>query len=611
MRLFWSGAPMAKTVVEKITSTRPDVSIFKISGTLGYHENQVLAKFFGECRRKEIKKLIMDFSSLTSLGGGCARIIRDTAAGGEILIVVAGASRTVRSFLENRGRTAIVFEQTVEDAIEKIDGFEPGLIQVDGPALPEHEDPGPERTLDPGALGAEQPPTIQPMRRKPGRTGSRSGDHHDRSQGLDNDIEAILADAEKEDPITTQEPSTTEGPPVYDPSVDKLADGKVEDDARGHQAVRAHDVESADLHRKVVLYRALFSLSSDFNRIRDKSRLLDAFLLTTIAQVGVESAAFLEREGDEFVAVCWKGFETADPSGLNIRLEEVDLQEWLGSPRILTLDDAPLDQETKRRLQRWFMPYVAPFIVYGEFHGIVLLGKPIRKELDDASLEFLSMLFNQVAIAYEHTCRFEAESQRTLGLVHSLISMIEENTLSRGTSNILVNYTHALAVELHYPDEHIKDLLYGAVLRDIGMIKVSDLIVRSPRELLKEEWDIIKKHPIEGAEMLIKMRFSKHTVAIVRCHHERFNGEGYPDGLEGEEIPLGARIVAVVESYLAMLQERPTRPSLTREEALTTLRENWNNRYDPSVVAKFAEVIEEEIRTGQPVEYNGVELFKG
>jgi putative two-component system response regulator len=147
------------------------------------------------------------------------------------------------------------------------------------------------------------------------------------------------------------------------------------------------------------------------------------------------------------------------------------------------------------------------------------------------------------------------------------------------------------------------------VLRDIGMIKVSDLIVRSPRELMPEEWDVIKRHPVDGADMMRRMSFSEHAVKIVLCHHERFNGEGYPNGIQGQQIPLGARVVSVVESYAAMLQERATRPALTCEEALNTLRENWGMRYDPDVVRHFIDIVEREIRTGETVANRKLELF--
>jgi HD-GYP domain-containing protein (c-di-GMP phosphodiesterase class II) len=114
---------------------------------------------------------------------------------------------------------------------------------------------------------------------------------------------------------------------------------------------------------------------------------------------------------------------------------------------------------------------------------------------------------------------------------------------------------------------------------------------------------------VEGAEMMRRMHFSEHAVRVVLCHHERFNGEGYPNGIQGQQIPLGARIVSVVESYAAMLQERATRPALTSEEALNTLRENWGMRYDPDVVSHFVDIIEHEIRTGERIADRKLELF--
>jgi HD-GYP domain-containing protein (c-di-GMP phosphodiesterase class II) len=105
------------------------------------------------------------------------------------------------------------------------------------------------------------------------------------------------------------------------------------------------------------------------------------------------------------------------------------------------------------------------------------------------------------------------------------------------------------------------------------------------------------------------MKFSEHAVNVVLHHHERFNGEGYPRGIQGQDIPLGARIVSAVESYAAMLQERPTRPALSREEALSTLKENWGMRYDPEVIRCFGEVVEETIRSGDSVKDKRFALF--
>jgi HD-GYP domain-containing protein (c-di-GMP phosphodiesterase class II) len=560
---------MAKTLVEKVASPKPDVTIFRISGTLGYHENDVIARFFTECEKKNITKLVMDFSSLTSLGGGCAKIIRDFAKAGTITVCIAGASSTVQNFLESKGQTHILYETDVQTGIKAL-GAGTNLSVADAAELAD-ADVDDESIVEMERAGLSE------------------------------------SDVEIDDMKATPPPALSRQPGLTPASTVPDGDSGTAPEAAEH--AKHEEPDAKELRRKLLQYRALFSLNSDFNRIHEKSRLLDAFLLTTIAQVGVESAAFLERNEGHFTAVAWKGFETADPHALTVRAEDVNADEWLRAPRIHTLAEAPVRSGAAKQLEKWGMPYAAPFVVGGQFRAIVLLGKPIRKDLTHESWEFLSMLINQAAIAYENSCRFEEESDRTLGIVHSLILLIEENTMSRGNTEALVNYVHALAVAMHYPEENIRDLIYGTVLRDIGMIKVSDLILRSPRELVKEEWEIIKRHPIEGADLLRKMKFSDHTIHIVMSHHERFNGEGYPNRLQGPQIPLGARIVSVVESYVAMLQDRPTRPALSEEEALNTLKENWGVRYDPDVVAAFSDIVEEELRTGHKVKVKGLELF--
>ncbi len=166
-------------------------------------------------------------------------------------------------------------------------------------------------------------------------------------------------------------------------------------------------------------------------------------------------------------------------------------------------------------------------------------------------------------------------------------------------------------MRMHYPEEHLRDLLYGTVLRDIGMLNTGSLIVKSPRELLQEEWEVIKQHPVEGARMLEKMGFSRHACDVVLDHHERYNGEGIPEGSCLVRRSRSARaILSVVESFAAMLHDRPNRPALTREEALNTLEENWGLRYDPEVVKVFIQVVEEETQNGSHASPRGIDLIK-
>ena len=569
-----------KTTIEKLSSSAPDVTVFKIKGTLGYHEKTVLERLFNECSRRGLARVLFEVSELESLGGGCAQIIRDEARQGRIAIGLVGARSTVLKFLKNEDAPRIVLADTVDEAT-------PHVLRM---ALSHQAHAEPDLESD-DALLSNLEEILE--------LGDAPADEEDAEVALD----AEVAEAEEEqaaapapEPVRAAAPSPPEARPA-------------QATAPRSAARPAGDAPSKDLQKRVVQYNTLFSINSEFHRFQDRKSLLDAFLLTAIAQFGVESAVFLERNRGYFVPIAMKGIEPGELRGFAVSEDQLKLKNWKKEVDVQLVEKARFDDEVKAPLLALGCTYVVPFIVHGEIRGVVLLGRPIKNELDASATEFLKIMINQAAIAYESMSRFEEENERTLGIVQTLISLIEENTLARGNTNLVTSYVFALATRLHYPQEHVRDLMYGTVLRDIGMIKVSDLIVRSPRELMPEEWEIIKQHPTDGARMLGNMKFSEHVTEIVLHHHERFNGEGYPNGVQGQEIPMGARIVSVVESYAAMLQERPTRPALSREEATNTLKENWGMRYDPEVVRGFIEVLEEETRSGKSLHDKRFALF--
>jgi len=135
------------------------------------------------------------------------------------------------------------------------------------------------------------------------------------------------------------------------------------------------------------------------------------------------------------------------------------------------------------------------------------------------------------------------------------------------------------------------DLSYAACLHDIGKVGVPDRILGKTEALTEEEWSLMKRHPEHGAELLWRREFLGDAGSIVAAHHERFNGTGYPKGLRGEEIPLGARIIAVVDTYDAMTSKRACGDARPSRDALRELREQAGELYDPNVVEAFVSVI--------------------
>ena len=134
---------------------------------------------------------------------------------------------------------------------------------------------------------------------------------------------------------------------------------------------------------------------------------------------------------------------------------------------------------------------------------------------------------------------------------------------------------------------------YGAVLHDVGKIGIAESVLTKPGRLTDEERVRMQRHPIIGAEILQPLRLGRIVGPIVRAHHERWDGGGYPDGLRGEEIPIGARIVAVADAYDAMIHDRPYRASLSDEEARAELVSNRGTQFDPEVVDLMLSALDE------------------
>jgi len=243
------------------------------------------------------------------------------------------------------------------------------------------------------------------------------------------------------------------------------------------------------------------------------------------------------------------------------------------------------------------LSHVVAFRFKDEVLGLLLLGAPAEPEAPD--LEMLASLLAQAGLAYDRARLYETLQDRTLGVVRGLITLIESrNGFDGGSTEHVVRYTQALGRELAYPAESVRDLVYGAVLRDVGMLKVSETLLRSAQDLTADQWESIRRHPQEGAAIMRQMRFNETAIDVALHHHEAYNGEGYPMGLRGRAIPLGARIVAVAESYVKMLMDRPYRKALGKAEALESLAENWGLRYDPLVVDALVRVVNRELSMG-------------
>ncbi|MCR4442687.1 MAG: diguanylate cyclase [Peptococcaceae bacterium] len=203
-------------------------------------------------------------------------------------------------------------------------------------------------------------------------------------------------------------------------------------------------------------------------------------------------------------------------------------------------------------------------------------------------VELYYNVFDEIAHLLQDQEKELLNSMRTL-----LMVVNAKDRYTYGHSERVMHYTVQIGRKLALWEWEIQNLMIGALLHDIGKIEISRDILNKPGKLTKSEWEPIRQHAVWGADMMRPISSLSGAVNIVLYHHENYDGTGYPHGLKGEEIPLGARILRLADSFDAMVTNRPYKKPKTISEAVGELKKLKNVHYDPDVVDAFIEYLEE------------------
>lgn len=213
----------------------------------------------------------------------------------------------------------------------------------------------------------------------------------------------------------------------------------------------------------------------------------------------------------------------------------------------------------------------------------------------------------RVDSAHHHAAEMTRLYQSTVEMLALAVEGKDEGT--HGHVRRVQRNARAVAQALGMSDEtDLKAIEAGALLHDIGKLAVPDYILNKPGALTPSEFEAMKRHATMGARILTAVDFPYPVVPIVRHHHERWDGQGYPDGLVRTEIPLGARILSVIDCYDALTSDRPYRPRMTSDRAEAIIRDRAGTFYDPDVVDKFLELIPELSGSGAQHESRDAEI---
>lgn len=229
----------------------------------------------------------------------------------------------------------------------------------------------------------------------------------------------------------------------------------------------------------------------------------------------------------------------------------------------------------------------APLWARGRVIGVLeVLNRRDGRPFDDENLRLLQAFCASAAVALDNARLYRAVHQGYLETMHALAAAIDaKDPYTRGHSARVTSYSLRIARQLDLPTQALDTVMYAAILHDVGKIGISEAILCKPGLLTQPEKEHMDRHPVIGANIVEGVAFLRQAQPCILHHHERYDGSGYPAGLRGEAIPLGARIIAVADAFDAMTTDRPYRAALSLAEALAELQRDAGQGLDPALVA--------------------------
>jgi len=354
--------------------------------------------------------------------------------------------------------------------------------------------------------------------------------------------------------------------------------------------------------RRVSQLQALHNIDIAITSSLDLRVTLDVLLDHTVAQLDVDAAEILKYSdmGNKLSYAAGRGFETPENELIAFERKTTFANRAANERRSIIISE--IRQET---MPPWFATFLSrekfvsyigvPLVAKGTLVGVleVFHRSPIQATLE--WVEFLETLATQAALAMDNAELFTGLQQSNLSLALSYDATIEgwsraldlRDKETEGHTQRVTEQTLRLARIMQFPEEQITHIRRGALLHDIGKMGVPDSILLKPAPLTDEEWLVMRRHPQYAYDLISPIRYLEPALEIPFCHHEKWDGSGYPRGLAGERIPLAARIFTVVDVWDALTSNRPYREAWSEEKALAYIRENAGIHFDPKVVEIF------------------------
>jgi HD-GYP domain-containing protein (c-di-GMP phosphodiesterase class II) len=242
---------------------------------------------------------------------------------------------------------------------------------------------------------------------------------------------------------------------------------------------------------------------------------------------------------------------------------------------------------------------IVPILSQGRSIGLLFVAKPLAGTFSADDRVILSLLAAQASLVLEDHALYENLSTERSKTVEALSRALEaKDYITHRHSDRTRALVRALTQEMTLPEVLVQQIEAGAFLHDVGKISIDEAILKKTSELTPEEYNVMKTHSTMGRHILEPIPSLRAAASIVLYHQEWFNGSGYPEGLAGEEIPLGARIVGIIDAWDAMTSNRTYRKAMPKAAAIAELRRQAGSQFDPKLVDLFLRVIDRLEREG-------------
>jgi putative nucleotidyltransferase with HDIG domain len=350
-----------------------------------------------------------------------------------------------------------------------------------------------------------------------------------------------------------------------------------------------------DLTHKVDELTTLYDMSRALGATLDLDSLLESTLDAALRSFAVDSGYLVLRDpaSSDLTLRAWRGTTDAEPDGRAVR---TSMSEWVvrqGRPLIFNPSLNGGDGDNVDAITGALAAVCVPLHSSEGVIGAIAVGSRDRSaRFRSDHVRLLSTIANHLTISIGNTELFASLQDAYLATVRALAAAVDaKEPYMRGHSERVAVFARATADKLGLSHEQRTALEMAAYLHDIGKIGISEQILRKPGPLDAEETATMRHHPLIGANILRPVAFPWPISPVVRHHHERFDGSGYPAGLRGEEIPILARVLSVTDAYEAMIADRPYRKGVTTEDAVAELRRCAGTHFDPRVVEALVAVL--------------------